>query len=192
MEVNQNCGFVKYNSPIECHKADCDKQLMLKSVYPLSIQEIKERGEAFTRTLPLTKEEAEIIEQKSKERSKLADWHAARVYRLTASNFHRIAFRRDSTEATKLLSSLLYNKCKPTYAMQFGLEQEDTSAQLFVQEMNNRNTRTSFSIQLEKKGFIIDIDHPYLGASVDRIVTINDQKYIVELNKSALNMEFKH
>ncbi|CAC5383199.1 unnamed protein product [Mytilus coruscus] len=88
-----------------------------------------------------------------------------------------IAFRRDSTEATKLLSSLLYNRCKPNYAMQFGLEQEVTSAQQFVQEMNDRNTSTSFSIQLEKKGFIIDIDHPYLGASVDRIVTINDQKY---------------
>ncbi|CAG2190881.1 unnamed protein product [Mytilus edulis] len=181
MEVNPNCGFVKYNSPIECHQANCDKQLVLKSVYPLSIQEIKERGEAFTKTLTLTKEEAEIIEQKSKEQSKSADWHAARVYRLTASNFHRIAFRRDSTEATKLLSSLLYNKCKPTYAMQFGLEQEDTSAQRFVQDMTNRNTSTSFSIQLEKKGFIIDIDHPYLGASVDRIATINDQKYIVEL-----------
>lgn len=122
--------------------------------------------------------DAATLERDSKEQSKSSVWHKARLHRITASNFHRVAFRREKTEPSKLLASLLYNKCKQTAAMQFGLENEETAAQRFIEDIKSRN----FSdIKLEKRGFVVDKDKPYLGASVDRIAVLDGHEYIVEL-----------
>lgn len=41
----------------------------------------------------------------------------------------------------------------------------------------------SQDIKLEKRGFVVDKDKPYLGASVDRIAVLDGHEYIVELKK---------
>ena len=83
---------------------------------------------------------------------------------MTASNFGRAA--KTKVEPSHKLKAILYSNFI-TEAVQYGIESEQKAVDLFVSEMS----KDGIAIKVEEVGLSLSKDKPYLGASLDRIVT---------------------
>ena len=66
--------------------------------------------EFFEREVRVTIEQAQNIEEATKQQSGTPEWYHQRRLRLTASNYGRIARRRDTTPVANVIKSLLYSR----------------------------------------------------------------------------------
>lgn len=87
---------------------------------PISLQEIKKRAEKMF----VDPQQAERIEQETREQSKCEAWYFHRQPRITASQCYRSAVLRDATSPTKAINDILYKTVVPTQEMKDGLEME--------------------------------------------------------------------
>ena len=55
--------------------------------------------------------------------------------------------------------------------MQYGIESEEKAVNLYLREMQQQG----FNLKVDEVGLLVSKKKPYLGASLDRIVTNMDQ-----------------
>ena len=96
---------------------------------------------------------------------------------LTASNFGKAA--KTKVEPSNKLKSILYSNFT-TDALQYGIECEPKAVNLYIKEMR----KNGVSVKVEEVGLLVSKEKPYLGASIDRIVTFKDteEKWGIKLN----------
>ncbi|VDH98588.1 Hypothetical predicted protein [Mytilus galloprovincialis] len=183
--ANPTCGFMKYHKIILTDKIEPESLDPLHTVrnfndftLPPSIKEIREAGLYFKSTLKLDQNGINELEFSTRSQSNSSAWHSARRFRITASTFHKIGFRRKKLDPTCLLKTLLYNVRKPTKDMLFGLQQDEPSITRFVQELEKRG---KMGLNVQKRGLILHPEKCYLGASVDGVVQMDGETYVLEL-----------
>lgn len=86
---------------------------------------------------------------------------------MTASNFGNEA--KTKVEPSKKLKAILHSNFT-TEAVQYGIESEQKAVDLFTREMS----KDGITVAVEEPGLSLSKDKPYLGSSLDRIVTITD------------------
>lgn len=135
----------------------------------------KEDKRKFLRRLVVTDEEILRIanyEQRSPE------WHEARKYRLTGSNFGAAADHYKDKQKTPaiLLSDMLWpGKFKGNAATQYGTDREPFIHQVVETYMNTTGkTSNTQEVVLEECGLIVCKEHPWLGVSPDDFILIYD------------------
>ena len=67
------------------------------------------------------------------------------------------------------MKAILYSNFT-TEALQYGIESETKAVKLFIREM----AKDGIAVSVEEPGLSLSKDKPYLGASLDRVVTMID------------------
>ncbi|KAH7980339.1 hypothetical protein HPB49_015143 [Dermacentor silvarum] len=81
--------------------------------------------------------------------------------RLTASNFHAVCTRNDSTPCDALVKRLLHPKSFTTSATEHGKQHESVALQLYATENET---------VVQPCGLFVDLEHGFLAASPDGLV----------------------
>ncbi|XP_070549026.1 uncharacterized protein [Ptychodera flava] len=137
----------------------------------------------------MTTAEVKIIQQHTKGQSKNPQWFEYRAGRVTASKFGRIKKMRESTPPDNLVKEIMQydKKSSVPKACQYGLDMEGPAVDIYLNEMRKRGHT---SITGCTTGFIIDVERPWQGASVDLLVedlTVNDKLGIAEIKNPVSN-----
>lgn len=76
------------------------------------------------------------------------------------------------------MKAILYSNFT-TEALQYGIESEQKAVNLFIREMR----KDGIAVSVEEPGLSLSKDKPYLGASLDRVVTMidTDEKWGMEI-----------
>ena len=110
--------------------------------------------------LTITLEEIQETERQTRGQAKNNLWFEKRKTLLTASNFGNTAKAKEEP-----LYSIF-----TTEAVQHGIESEQKAVDLFVREMR----KDGIVVSVEESGLSLSKVKPYLGASLDRVVTMID------------------
>ncbi|KAJ8311642.1 hypothetical protein KUTeg_010997 [Tegillarca granosa] len=121
-----NSGFSKYGLKRNTQSSlgETDTELSYITVHPPSMEDIKLASDGFINSLNVTDEEISNIEKLTRDQSKSRVWHKERAVRITASIFHQVCSRRESTDPSRLISQILGYRNVSTRAMKFGLKME--------------------------------------------------------------------
>ena len=92
-------------------------------------------------------------------------WFEKRKTVLTASNFGNPA--KTKVEPSTKLKAILYSNFT-TEVVQYGIESEQKAVDLFIREMR----KDGIAVSVKETGLSLSKDKPYLGVSLDRVVTI--------------------
>ena len=121
----------------------------------------------FDPRLPQQRKIDEKVQKFSRGQSKNNLWFEKRKTVLTASNFGNVA--KTKVEPSNKLKAILYGNFT-TEAVQYGIESEQKAVDLFRKDMSE----DGITVEVEEPGLSLSKDKPYLGASLDRIVTMTD------------------
>ena len=135
--------------------------------YDIATEHFKSMIDSYVSGLTITQEEIEEMERTTRGQNKNNLWFEKRKSLLTASNFGKSA--KNKVEPSNKLKSILYSNFT-TDATQYGIESEAKAVDLYIREMKN----DSINVTVEEIGLLVSKDKAYLGASIDRIVTIKD------------------
>lgn len=116
----------------------------------------------------ITVEEAAKIERDTRDQHKSANWFSCRAGRVTASQLHTVTTFKKEKPALSTIKTICYpsvNKIKHA-AVTWGIENEERAKKVYEEE--EKGNHCGFSLQ--KSGFIIRPDIPYMGSSPDGIV----------------------
>ncbi|KAH7959070.1 hypothetical protein HPB49_008019 [Dermacentor silvarum] len=101
------------------------------------------------------------IEAETRGQASSHEWHEQRKLRLTASNFHAVCTRKDSTPCDALVKRLLHPKSFTTSATEHGKQHESVALQLYATENET---------VIQPCGLFVDLEHGFLAASPDGLV----------------------
>ena len=135
--------------------------------YDIATNRFKTMIDEHVTSLTITPEEIQETERLTRGQSKNDFWFEKRKTVLTASNFGNAA--KTKVEPSNKIKAILYGNFT-TEAVQYGIESEEKAVNLFIKEMGQDGIR----VKVEETGLSLSKDKPYLGASLDRIVTIMD------------------
>lgn len=76
----------------------------------ISIEDLEQKQLNILNNLKLSMQEINALERNTVDQSKSDDWHKARKYRLTASNFGRVCKLRKNTPRINTIKYILYNE----------------------------------------------------------------------------------
>ena len=110
-----------------------------------------------------------LVEAHTRQQSEDSLWFQQRHLRLTASNFGKVAKRRDSTLVANLVKTLFYGKMFSTAATQWGLTHEEDTRAAYIQYLRQQGHST---ITTSSSGLVIVLDEPCLACSPDSLVDI--------------------
>ena len=114
-------------------------------------------------------EDAAYVEAHTRQQSEDSLWFQQRRLRLAASNFGKVAKRRDTTLVANLVKTLLYGKVFSTEATRWGLTHEEDARAAYIQYLHQQGHSTVTTSSL---GLVIDLDEPCLACSPDGLVDI--------------------
>ena len=114
--------------------------------------------------ISLTDEEIKHIEYSTRGQQSSNLWWEYRKEKLTASHFYIAAVNK--VEPSKKIKSLFYSSAK-TSSMKHGIANESVTLTEYVTLL----TSQSVTVNLFQSGLILSKSHPFLGASLDSIVT---------------------
>ena len=147
-------------------------------------EEIQQHMDQFFKSnIEVTSEEIDNIEKETREQSLNEKWYEERKKRLTSSIFGDVISRGINNNTPKLTERLLYTKFTGNRFTRKGLSEESVT----IEEYRNTKKTESNEITVTKPGFRISKDHPFLGASADGIVKINDTEGLVEVKNLLQN-----
>ncbi|XP_070545952.1 uncharacterized protein [Ptychodera flava] len=116
---------------------------------------------------PLTTEEVSRIELKTRNQSESLEWMKQRKGRITASIVGEICKRRKTIPPDALLKRILqYGPQMTNKACQHGQQHESSARDVYVATMKAQG----YDVSVEKRGLILNSEHPWFGASIDGIV----------------------
>ncbi|XP_044759747.1 uncharacterized protein LOC123317338 isoform X1 [Coccinella septempunctata] len=136
------------------------------------------KKELFLKALYLSEEEIEDLQNNTIGQADSPLWKEERRKRLTASNFGKICKMRTSTHCKNAVRALLYDTFTGNQYTKWGKDHEDTAIEQFEE-------LTSYHV--EKCGFYVDFEKPYLGASPDGLIG-NDAIVEVKCPKTCSEM----
>ena len=125
--------------------------------------------EYYDREVAVTKAQAEEIEKKTQGQAEVGLWFYHRRLRITASNFGRVAKRRETTPVAALVKSLLYTKNLETKEIRWGKTHEVDAKKAYIDYLKIQG---DCDAEVTDSGFVVDIDEPCLGCSPDALVNI--------------------
>ena len=164
--IPQGCGLSYHILPSPTTDSSSDVPSLPLPSLPLPSQPCsystvlpKDMSEVYE-GLNLSNDEAQQLEEETRDQSQSKVWHDVRSERITASNFKRVCSRRSDFES--LASTLRKQKSIQTKAMSRGIQLEPEAATLYSEVTGN----TLFTC-----GFVVNTNAPHLGCSPDRRVT---------------------
>ena len=79
-------------------------------------------------------------------------------------------------EPSNKVKSILYSNFT-TDALQYGIESEPKAVNLYITEMR----KNGIDVKVEEVGLLVSKEKPFLGASIDRIVTVKaEPRWVLE------------
>ena len=164
-DIKSNC--VEESDPEKTNEAP--ESVPFTDSYDIATERFKSMVDSYVSSLTITQEEIDETER-------------------TTSNFGKAA--KNKVEPSNKLKSILYSNFT-TDATQYGIESEAKAVTLYMREME----KNGIDVTVEEIGLLVSKDKPYLGASIDRIVTIKDthEKWGMEikspLSKAGMTIE---
>lgn len=133
--------------PIQEVSCDCMLPASLTDLYDdeykaYSQKQLFEKAEQFFYQVKITDEEAAAVEERTRQQRLSPDWHEQRHRRITASAFHNVWVRKDTTNPDRLVWQILYNSndLSNIPAVQWGIENESQAQQQYTQCMSLSHT----------------------------------------------------
>ena len=136
--------------------------------YDIATNRFKEIVDEHVSSWTISEEEIKETERSTRGQSQNPIWFEKRKSMLTASNFGKAA--KTKVEPSNKLKAMVYSNFT-TEAVQYGIESEERAVKLYLREMQQQG----FNLKVEEVGLLVSREKPYLGASLDRIVTNMDQ-----------------
>lgn len=136
----------------------------------LSVIELEEKCKEVFDSLRVTSSQVKELELRTHEQSVCKLWFDHRRGRITASKFHDVVIRKDSTPPDCLVSAIMGYQ---TYDLsskkevKWRVDHEDVARKAYITKMSLKHT--NFSCRLS--GFLVDDQKPFLGASADGITS---------------------
>ena len=184
------CGVTEFDHVYEAND-DTDFKIETVDNFPLPFNEFydisqdsfKDMVDKCVVNISLTDEEIKHIEYSTRGQQSSNLWWEYRKEKLTASNFYIAAVNK--VEPSKKIKSLFYSSVK-TSSMKHGAANEIVALTEYVTLL----TSQSATINLVLPGFILSKSLPFLGASLDSIVTNVDnlETWGVEINVPHQNL----
>lgn len=135
--------------------------------------------EFYNDKIKITPQQAQQIEQCTRQQSLCNDWNEQRKNRVTSSTFHNILVRNTVKFGfSKLVDNIVYKKSFQTNDTEYGLAEEIHTSNEYLAELRKQNP--SFSYSTKCSGLVIDSVNPFLGASPDCLVLENDVEGLAE------------
>ena len=156
--------------------------------YDIACERFKSMVDEHVSNLTITHEEIQETERQTRGQNKNNLWYEKRKTLLTASNFGKAA--KTKVEPSNKVKSILYSNFT-TDALQYGIESEPKAVNLYIMEMR----KNGIDVIVEEVGLLVSKEKPFLGASIDRIVTFKDteEKWGMEikspLSKAGMTVE---
>ena len=138
--------------------------LPLNEFYIISQDTFKDMVDKYVVNISLTDEEIRHIEYSTRDQQSSNLWWEYRKEKLTASNFYIAAVNK--VEPSKKIKSLFFSSVK-TSSRKHGIANESVALTEYVTLL----TSQSVTVNLVQPGLILSKSHPFLGASLDTIVT---------------------
>jgi hypothetical protein len=117
-----------------------------------------------------TQELIDGLEAKTRLQSQCSLWLEHRKGRISASKFHDVVVRRDSTNPKNLVLRIIGNKSYDLSSkseVKWGLNNEEKARNEFIDCMRSDHP----DLQVAGSGLLVSKEYPFLGASADGIVT---------------------
>ena len=129
---------------------------------------IMRKAEQIFQALKITDNEVKCIEAATRSQNDSSEWKKQRCGRITASAFHDVLVRKDSTPPETIIERLLYDSkdLKNVPAIKWGRENEDTARKEY--QTRKEQTHTNFKCVLS--GLVVNPLYPHLGASPDGVI----------------------
>ena len=156
--------------------------------YDIACEHFNSMVDEHVSNLSITDEEIQETERQTRGQNKNNLWYEKRKTLLTASNFGKAA--KTKVEPSNKVKSILYSNFT-TDALQYGIESEPKAVNLYVTEMR----KNGIEVTVEEVGLLVSREKPFLGASIDIIVTFKDtgEKWGMEikspLSKAGMTVE---
>lgn len=129
---------------------------------------VLKKAEQVFQALEITDNEVKSIEVATRAQNNSSEWKKQRRGRITASAFHDILVRKDSTAPETIVERLLYDtkNLKNVLAIKWGREKEDVARTEY--QTRKQQTHTNFKCTLS--GLVVNPLYPHLGASPDGVI----------------------
>jgi len=162
-DIKSNCSEMSEQQVSE----EQEESVAFTDSYDIATNRFKSMIDEHVSSLTITPEEIQETERLTRGQSKNNLWFEKRKTVLTASNFGNVA--KTKVKPSNKLKAMLYGNFT-TEAVQYGIESEQKAVDLFRREMS----KDGITVEVEEPGLSLSKDKPYLGASLDRIVTMTD------------------
>lgn len=129
--------------------------------------ELHYRVQEFKKSLELPPEKTREIEQNTRDQHNSPLWFSVRRYRLTASYFGAIYYRKNDTPPQALVLHILGTKQVTAPALEWGKANEEVALQQYECHQHSAGHSQLFCCC---SGFIVSDEHSFLGASPDAVV----------------------
>ena len=166
-------------TPAEPSTSHCTYPSMHESIafneyYDISSSLFKEMMDIYCQNLTLTQDEITLIETTTRGQASNDNWKKHRMYRITASNFYSAAV--NSVEPSRKLNAMYYKSFTST-AVSHGQKYEASARELYIMLLKDNGIQA----QVSEVGLQLSSMFPYLGASLDGIVTCKSETWGLEI-----------
>ena len=144
-------------------------ELFDPTVMTLSYPELPQQCEELYNNYVITADQAEVVEENTRQQAKSKMWFQQKSGRVTASRLKSVITTDASQPSVSLIKSICYPDAHKFYsvACSYGCKHEDTARKEYVYEM--RRNHVKFAIT--ESGLVLDPLYPFLGASLDGLVS---------------------
>ena len=147
-------AYNRYNNG--CYPDD-----IVDDVSPCYLQQLMDGF--YTTKVTVTAEEANEIEQQTRDQHASASWERERKIRITASKAGPLAKMRKTTKRSKKVEELLYSRFRGNQATRYGTLMENTSRQEYQIHQNQQGHK----LTTLRTGLMVSSENPWLAASPD-------------------------
>ena len=162
-DIKSNCSEVPTTQDTE----EQQQSVAFTDSYDIATNRFKKMINEHISSLTITLEEIQETERLTRGQARNNLWFEKRKTVLTASNFGNAA--KTNVEPSKKLKAILYSNFT-TEAVQYGIESKQKAVNLLISKM----MKDDVAVSVEEPGLSLSKDKPYLGASLDRVVTVTD------------------
>lgn len=158
------------------------RNLYKKENEALSPAELDAKYIDTVKKMNMDKAVIDFINKSTKNQSGSSDWHEQRTGRITSSTVHAVTHTDPDKPAPSVIKAICIPRTKPlkTDAINWGNEHETTALKAYRSLMESTNKHSEISV--DREGFRISDEVPYIGVSTDSIMTCDCHgKRIVEV-----------
>ena len=143
-------------------------ELRDEHAFHLSKDELFHKCEQVFESICVTNDQVQLVEEKTRQQADCKEWHRFRTGRTTASRMKAVC----RTSVEKPARSLIKAICYPdtvrfrTKATQWGYQHEEDGLAAYRSMID----QSQDSFKVEKSGFVISSDYPYIRESPDSMV----------------------